>query len=194
MVARAHVLSKHGFGALLIDLQAHGESPGRRITFGKLEALDAAAAVRFVRDRALGARIGAIGTSLGGAALVLGAEPLPVDALVLDSVYPNTAAAVTNRLRLGLGPLAGPVFTPVLTFLFQKLMPPLLDLQLDDLRPVDEVGKQQVPILIASGPEDNRTPLSEAQDLFAHAREPKQFWAANGAGHVDLEQYDPEQY
>lgn len=194
MVARARVLSEHGFGALLIDMQAHGESPGRRITFGKLEALDAAAAVRFVQDRAPGARIGAIGTSLGGDALVLGAEPLPIDALVLESVYPDIAAALTNRLRVGLGPLAGPVFTPVLTSLFQKLMPPLLNVQPDDLRPVDQVWKQQAPIMIASGTEDNRTPLSEAQDLFAHAREPKQFWAVNGAGHVDLEQYDPEQY
>jgi fermentation-respiration switch protein FrsA (DUF1100 family) len=51
-----------------------------------------------------------------------------------------------------------------------------------------------VPILIASGSVDAYTPLTEAKELFDRAPEPKQFWAVEGAGHVDLEQYDPVRY
>ena len=71
MVERARILHASGFSVLLFDFQAHGESPGKRITFGYLEALDAEAAVAFVRQRLPGERIGAVGTSLGGAAALL---------------------------------------------------------------------------------------------------------------------------
>lgn len=107
MVPRARVLHGEGYAVLLFDLQAHGESPGRRITFGRLESLDAAAAVRFVRDHLPGGRIGVIGTSLGGAAALLGPDPLAVDALVLESVYPDIDAALANRLRAAPGRRGG---------------------------------------------------------------------------------------
>jgi uncharacterized protein len=37
MVRRARLLSEAGFAVLLLDFQAHGESPGRHITFGRLD-------------------------------------------------------------------------------------------------------------------------------------------------------------
>jgi pimeloyl-ACP methyl ester carboxylesterase len=83
------LLHAHGFAVLLFDFQAHGESPGRRITFGHLEAMDAAAALDFLEQRLPRERVGAIGASLGGAAAVLADPPLRVDALV----------PLTNRLR-----------------------------------------------------------------------------------------------
>lgn len=195
LVQRARVLHEHGFAVLLFDFQAHGESPGRRITYGHLEGLDAAAAVGFVRQRLPpGERIGAIGMSLGGAAALLGPEPLPVDALVLEAVYPDIEAALSNRLRAGLGPIAGPVFTPLLTPAFELLLPPVLGVRLDELRPVDHIGTATAPLLIASGTADDRTPIGEARSLFDHAPEPKQFWSVQGAAHVDLERYDPAAY
>ena len=191
---RARVLHEHGFAVLLFDLQAEGESPGRHITFGHLEGLDAAAAVAFVRQHLPGEKVGAIGVSLGGAAALLGPKPLPVDALVLESVYPDIEAALANRLRAGLGPIAGPVLTPLLTPAFEFLLPPILGVEPDELRPVDHIGAATAPLLIASGTADDRTPISEAQSLFEHAPEPKQFWAVPGAAHVDLERYDPDAY
>ena len=62
---------------------------GRRITFGKLKALDAAAAVAFARDRAPGERVGALGISLGSAAALLRPAPLDVDALCWSRFTPT---------------------------------------------------------------------------------------------------------
>lgn len=193
MVPRARILHQHGFAVLLFDLQAHGESPGRRITFGRLEGMDAAAAVQFVRSRLPDERVGAIGVSLGGAATVLGPEPLPVDALVLESVYPDIDAALSNRLRAGLGRVAGRLFTPLLTPVFELLLPPILGVTPDELRPIDHIGSATAPLLVASGTVDDRTPLNEARALFDHARDPKRFWAVQGAAHVDLERYGSDQ-
>ena len=194
MVARARVLHEHGFSVLLFDFQASGESSGRRITFGKLEGLDAAAAVSFVRDRRPNERVGVIGTSLGGAAALLGPKPLAVDAMVLESVYPDIDAALSNRLRVNLGRFAGPLFTPLLTPAFKLLLPPILGAVSSELRPIDHIAMTGTPILIASGTLDAYTPLREAKALFNRASEPKQFWAVAGATHVDLEGYDPGRY
>ena len=131
--------------------QAHGESPGRRITFGKLEGMDAAAAVRFVRGRLPGERIGVIGVSLGGAAAVLAPKPLPIAAAVLESVYPNIDAALSNRLRVNLGPGLGGLLTPLLTPVFEWLLPPILGVTPGVLRPADGIRTLHVPTPVASG-------------------------------------------
>lgn len=194
LVRRARLLSERGTAVLLFDFQAHGESGGRRITFGKLEALDAAAAVRFVRDRAPGERVGALGISLGGAAALLGPAPLEVDALVLESVYPTIDAALTNRLRAALGGVIGPVAAPVLAPLFKLLLPPVLGVRPGDLRPADRIEEVRAPVLVASGTLDDRTTLAESQDLFTRVREAGTFWLVPGAGHEDLQRFDPDGY
>jgi uncharacterized protein len=194
LVRRARLLADRGIAVLLFDFQAHGESTGRRITFGKLEALDAAAAVGFARDRAPGERVGALGISLGGAAALLGPGPLDVDALVLESVYPDIDAALANRLRAALGGIVGPVAAPVLEPLFKLLLPPILGVRPAELRPVDRIGEVRGPILVAAGTADDRTTLAGSHDLFAHVRVPGTFWPVPGAGHEDLQRFDPVGY
>ena len=49
-------------------------------------------------------------------------------------------------------------------------------------------------MLVASGTRDARTTIAEATALFEHAPQPKSFWAVEGAAHVDLEAFAPEEY
>jgi pimeloyl-ACP methyl ester carboxylesterase len=194
MARRATFLQAQGFTVLLFDFQAHGESDGGRITYGHRESFDAAAAVDFVRRRLPSERVGVIGVSLGGAAALLGPKPLPVDALVLESVYPDIEAALANRLCASLGPILGPLFTPLLVPTCKLLLPPILGVEPGELRPIDRIGRITAPLLLASGTADDRTTLSEAKSLYDLAPQPKSFWAVQGAAHVDLEQYDPAAY
>ncbi|MBO0752815.1 MAG: alpha/beta hydrolase [Bradyrhizobiaceae bacterium] len=194
MVRRARLLSAAGFSVLLFDFQAHGESTGARITFGHLEAEDAVSAVAFARARLPNERIGAIGTSLGGAAALLGPRPLPVDALVLESVYSDIAPAITNRLHAALGPSVGLIVAPALEHLFELLLGPLLGVSVNDLRPIDHVGEVDAPILIASGTRDDRTTIAETTAMFDRAKDPKLLWRVVGARHVDLEAFAPDEY
>lgn len=193
MLRRARLLHERGLGVLLFDFQAHGESPGRRITFGHLEALDARAAVAFLRARAPAERIGAIGVSLGGAAALLGPAPLAVDALVLEAVYGDVREALRNRLRARLGPL-GPVVAPVAAPLLEALLGFALGLEASDLAPLERIGEATAPMLVVAGTDDDRTTLAESRRLFRRAPAPKQFWAVEGAGHQDFERYAPADY
>ena len=194
MLRRARLLHAEGFSVLLFDFQAHGESAGQRITFGRLEGLDAAAAVAFLRQRLPNERIGAIGSSLGGASALLGPAPLPVDALVLESVYPDIGSAIANRVRVVLGPIVGAVAARPTAWLFEAILPPFLGMRPAELRPIDHIGKVTAPVMIAAGTRDTRTTMAETRSMFDRAPEPKLLWAVAGAGHVDLEGYGPEEY
>ena len=194
MLRRARLLHSEGFAVLLFDLQAHGESPGQRITFGRLEGLDAAAAVAYVRQRLPNERIAAIGSSLGGASALFGPAPLPVDALVLESVYPDIGSAIANRIRVVLGPVVGQLAAQPTAWLFETILPPFLGMRPADLRPIDHIAKVTAPLLMMSGTVDDRTTITETRAMFARAPEPKVLWAVEDAGHYDLEGYAPDAY
>lgn len=83
MLSRARFLRAAGYGVLLFDFQAHGESTGGRITAGYLESRDARAAVELARASFPGEKIGVLGVSLGGAAALLASPPLDAEALAL---------------------------------------------------------------------------------------------------------------
>ena len=181
MIGRAEFLHQAGYAILLFDFQAHGESPGEHITFGFLESKDAQAAVEFVRQRNPGGKIAVDGISLGGASALLAKPPLPVDAMILEMVYPNIVDATKDRFALALGSLAKP-----LSYLLTCQIKPRLGIGCDDLRPIDCVGKISAPKLFIAGTEDRHTTIAEAKQIFAAAAEPKQFWAVEGANHCDL--------
>lgn len=189
MLPRARALYAAGHAVLLVDLQAHGESPGERITFGAREGAGVVAALAFLRSTLPGERIGVIGVSLGAASLVL-AHPRPApDAVVLESMYPTLAEAVANRLQTVLGP-PGPALAPLL--LWQ--MPLRLDLHADALRPIDAMAQLGAPLLLVSGREDRHTTWQETERIFAAAQPPKALWPVERAAHVDLYAADAQAY
>lgn len=194
MIERARVLHEWGYAVLLFDLQAHGESPGTRISFGHREALDATSAVTFAKTRMPQARLGLIGQSLGAAAILLARWPLPVDAVVIESVYPNIDAALANRLKRYLGDGVGSVFGSILSPALRILLPVTIDVHPDNLRPIDRISSVTAPILVLSGTEDRNTTIEETRALFNRARDPKSYREIEGAAHVDLERFDPGRY
>lgn len=181
MLDRARFLSHADYSVLLFDFQAHGESTGEHITFGYLESMDAQAAVRFLRANAPHEKIGVIGVSLGGAAVLLASPALDVNATVLEMVYPTINQAISNRLTMRLGGWAGSL-TPLLSWQLK----PRLGIDAEVLRPIDHIGKISLPILLIAGAEDQHTTLEESRRMFDAANEPKELWVVNGARHVDL--------
>lgn len=189
MTQRALFLQQAGYATLQIDLPAHGESSGERITFGAREAAGVEAAVRFLRQTLPGVRIAVIGVSLGAASTVLaGLDPAP-QAVILESMYPTIDEAVQDRLAMRLGP-AGAWLAPLL--LWQ--LPLRVGLSAEALRPIEHLPRLGAPVLIASGADDLHTLWPETQRLFDAAAAPKVLWKVEGAAHVDLYDHAPEPY
>jgi alpha-beta hydrolase superfamily lysophospholipase len=189
MVGRAIFLRKEGFPSLAIDLQAHGETPGKEITFGYKEAESARKAVRFLRQIKGCEKVIALGSSLGGAAALLGIEPLNVDGYILEAVYSRIEKAVQNRLRMRIGAI-GDLFAPLL----YRQIPVRLGIELVELQPVEAIRNVKAPVLILSGTEDLRTTKKDTLALFNNAPEPKTLVWINGAGHANLFKFDRDIY
>jgi len=189
MVSRAKLLIGHGFSVLLIDLQGHGETPGTAITLGSRESADVRAALGWLKSAAPSRRIGVIGCSLGGAAVLLGPQPSGFDAVVLEAVYPRVVGAVENRIRIRLGPLA-PVLTPLLLVQLQ----PRLHVSPRDLEPIRSIPRLGSPVLVVAGSRDQHTTLVESEELFRAAVQPKRLWVVSGARHQDFLTVDPAGY
>jgi fermentation-respiration switch protein FrsA (DUF1100 family) len=189
MVSRAVFLRKLGYSVLLFDFQAHGETRGQRITFGDLESRDVTAAIQYLHFRMPNEKVGVLGVSLGAAAFVLAQGRPPVAAVVLEQMYSTIEQAVEIRARLHLGPFAIP-FAPLLMEELQYR----LGIPANHLRPIEWVPKIGAPVLIVDGSEDNYTPIGDARAAFAAASEPKELWAVEGAGHVNLHKFAKAEY
>jgi alpha-beta hydrolase superfamily lysophospholipase len=189
MADRARFLNAQGYAVLLIDLPGQGASTASFVTFGLREADGVRAALDEMRRRAPGQRIGVIGVSLGAAALVLCRDCPPVDAVVLESMYPTIEEAVANRLRMRLGAVGGP-----LSALLLWQLPLRLGIRPDALHPIQYVADVKAPVLIAAGSADLHTTLPETERLYAAAAQPKALWIVEGAAHVNLHAYAPEEY
>jgi alpha-beta hydrolase superfamily lysophospholipase len=189
MVSRARFLRREGYGVLLVDLQAHGESPGERVTFGKLETLDAEAALRWLAARCPGRPLGGIGYSLGGAVLLLARGDVRPEAIVVEATFATLEGAIRGRMRRYATPV-GAWCTPLLTM----QMPWWIGASVDELRPVDRVADLGCALLVIHGGADRSTPPSEARALFEAAREPKDLWIVDGADHFELYGAAPAEY
>lgn len=186
---RAEFLHARGFTVLAIDLSAHGRSTGDVITFGYREAHDVEAAVAYLAQHANGEKIGAIGVSLGGAALLSARPATPLSAIAIESVYSTIETASENRLRARFG-AAGNYLKYLLLWQLQ------LRLGIDPakMRPIERLSSIKIPIFIASGVEDLHTTLAESEAMCAHANQPKVCWFVPGAAHVDLHSFVRAEY
>jgi uncharacterized protein len=126
---------------------------------------------------------------LGGAAALLGAEPLPVDALVLEAVYPDIEAATANRLSMRFGKL-GRLLSPLLL----AQLGPRFGISPTDLAPIAAISRVRAPVLVIAGGADRHTTPADSARLFAAAAEPKELWMIPGAAHVDFAAYSGAAY
>jgi uncharacterized protein len=173
----------------LIDFQSHGENRGNRITFGDFESRDVTGAIQYLHHELPGEKVAVIGVSMGADAFVLADGRPAVDAVVLEQMYPTIDRAVASRVRSNVGPLA-PVFASLVMLEMQSRQ----EIPANRLRPVDRMAKIGAPVLIVNGTEDNHVTIEEARIEFAAAVPPKELWAVEGAGHVDLYAFAKAQY
>ncbi len=129
-----------------------------------------------------------IGVSLGGAAALL-ASPLNIDALVIESVFPNITDAIHNRVAAQIGLLET---IPSALLLIQLEL--RLGISPSELCPIDHLPDVGCPVYILSGNEDQQTTPAETKQMYSAAPEPKEIWLVNDAAHVDLYHSNPIEY
>lgn len=180
-----------GYAVLAIDLRGHGASAAVERTFGWRESADAEAALAWLRRRTPARKVGVIGVSLGGAAVLLGGDgPLPADALILHAVYPNLRKAILNRLERSGSPTAARLAEPMLSYqswLRYGVSP-------DRISPQEGLRRFRGAVLVIGGTADRDTRIEDSRALYEAAPGPKALWLVDGAGHVQTSNLWTDEY
>lgn len=179
----AGALHDAGFSVFSDDSRGSGRSTGG-ITFGAREQDDLESVVDYLTTRpdVDAERIGALAFSMGAAATIMAAaRDDRIKAVVSDSGWADVHHWLRPKLLdMFVHPRAR--FTP----LSMKLIELRTGIDFDDLKPGDVVAKLAPrPLLIIHGAADDVVPASDGDELFAAAREPKELWRVEGAGHGD---------
>jgi uncharacterized protein len=184
MLPAGRVLHRGGFGVLLFDWPAHGESEGR-VEYGESERTALRAAIDYVSQRSdvTPGRIGLYGFSLGGFIALQGAVAdtrvgalatmaAPTDLMGhLPFEYESSGAAALWGATLTIRFLGGDAASPQPRETIARLAPR--------------------PLLVINGALDRVVAPEMARDLVARAGEPKTLWILPDVGHTEVMGSDP---
>jgi uncharacterized protein len=193
---------RHGFAVLAFDLRGLGESPDAPNALGYFEYRDVLGAVDFLHSGALPYPqlgrprvLAAWGVSLGGVAIMLAAAQEPaIQALTVDSSYPDMAPIVEREIPKGSG--LPPAFTPGI-LLADRL---LYGIDFYAIRPEDVLGRiAPRPIFFIQGDHDDFNPPTNLALLTADASAAPnahvQSWQVPGVTHhAQCFNVDPVEY
>lgn len=150
-------------GLLLVDYPGYGKSPGLPSEPTNYDAGHGALAW-LIAAGVPPARIVIFGKSLGGGVTTEIAQGHKLCGVVLESTFTSLAAVVRRLIPfLPAGSLKSEIYDSAA-----------------------KLARLDAPLLVVHGTADEIIPFEEGEKLFAAAREPKQFFRVEGAGHNDV--------
>ncbi len=178
-----------GYNCIIYDLRGHGENESTFTTYGIREGSDLATLIEVVRDRYKDmTKLGLHGESLGAASTVFSLKFSPkVDFVVADCGFSD----IDNVLREGYRNAHVPTFLVDLADLGARIR---YGYALKDMRPIDSLNENEVPILFLHGAEDNFILPQNSQDMYDRTQGYKEIHLIPGAGHAESVLTDPEAY
>ena len=172
---------------LQFDFRGHGESDPGWVTLGAHERRDVAAAVAFLRSRGLGP-VALFGVSMGAAIAIVSAPELPVAAVVADAAFAELRHPIGNRMRevgYPLSNLGSRAIVAAAAVRTRSRLP-------DPIRMAPRIAPRA--LLIVAPKEDQLISWRQSLRLYEAAREPKELYVVEGAGHAESYAVDPEGY
>jgi fermentation-respiration switch protein FrsA (DUF1100 family) len=190
----AEFLLDAGFDVLAPDARGHGESGGLA-SYGVREADDILRWAAWVRRRAPRACVYALGSSMGGAHVLMAEARRPTFcAIVSDSTFATFLDAGLDRIvwRLGLGDagrwLGRPAAYAGIAYVRVRYRVNLLD-----ANPAGSLARARAPLLLIHGDADRHTPPYHAIAL-ARAQPAATLWLVAGATHTAAWRAEPQAF
>ncbi len=183
MLGPAQFLAAHGYGAILYDSRACGESGGRWATYGFYERADFAR----VLDTAAGrfgelGPVGVFGCSYGGSvALQAMADEPRVRAAIVECAFPDLCETIRDHGRLW---LHLPAWVSDLALARAGRLAEFDPDAVSPERSAARLGPR--PVLLIHGTADDRIPLAHAERLRAALGARGEWYPVPGGGHEEL--------
>ena len=191
----ADFLLRAGYGVVMMDSRAHGESEGVLATYGWKERDDVRAIVTALENKVHPQCIFAFGVSMGGGIALQAAAVEPgISAVAAEAPFSSFREASYDYAGFHTNPWLGRIlFRTVVEagFLVTKKMAGFYP---SDVSPEKSVAQRPFPILLISDGDDVVLPLRHQQAIFASAMGPKELWIVPGAIHASAMGVAPQEY
>jgi pimeloyl-ACP methyl ester carboxylesterase len=182
---QATFLLRAGYGVVLMDSRAHGESGGAMATLGWKERDDVRAIITALESRQRVRCVFALGVSMGAAiALQAAAEDPRIAGVIAEAPFSSLREVSYDYAGLHLSPwLARILFRP-------GLEAGLIAMQSDSGFSVDAVSPERsvsgraFPILLIADGNDRTVPLRHVEAIYKAAKGPKRIWIVPNAPHA----------
>lgn len=193
MLDYAHILARHNYGVIVLDLRAHGSSEGDLISFGRYEVHDMEAAYQYLLGRpdVNPERIGELGVSLGGVVVILhAAQNQEIKAVVAESAFASLGDEVATGVKEITGLPSFP-FAPMIQWFAEQET----GFDADEVAAIEHIGLiSPRPVFLLQGGADTVIPSDSGQRLYDAAGEPRELWFEPDLGHSAFSQDLAEEY
>jgi dienelactone hydrolase len=193
MIPITAILHRHGYGAILLNLRAHGDSEGETITFGhaELNDLDAAYHYLLTRKEVDPEKIGAIGNSMGAVLAILYAANNPkIKAVVAHGPYASLEDTVGVSVKKFAGLPAFP-FAPLIL----KILEYRMGASQTTIAPLTYIHQiSRCAVFILSAGKDTFVNPTGGKRLYEAAADPREFWFDPDLEHVEFDTKHPEEF
>ena len=186
------VFNDPGYPVLLFDCREQGisDGSGRGVSLGIREHEDVSSAVAFLRQRQGLERVAVVGTSQGGAAVILaGARDASIDAVIAENPFSSITELMLAASPRFEGPapdfLVGLVARIAIWRMGGSDLPAPIEV-------VDRIAPR--PLLLMHGEADSVIPVEQTRALYIASGGHAQLWIAPGAEHARLYNLHPEQW
>jgi len=195
MIPYAEFLLGSGYGVVMMDARAHGESGGSIATYGHVERYDERAILDALTTAEHPQHVFAMGESMGAAVALQSAAIDPrIEGVVAEGAFRNLHEVMFDYAGLRMSAFLGKtIFRPVAMLAVHETEHQV-GFRFDEVSPEASVAARRFPILLISGLSDHNVPKRHSQAIFLAASGPKELWLVPKARHQKAMQTAPEEF
>ena len=194
-IGQSEILLGAGYGVVMMDQRAHGESGGAMATYGWLERNDTRAVVNLLSASEHPAHIFALGESMGaGIALQSAGIDPRIEAVAAEAPFASLREASYDYAGLQEYPLLGRTFFAPGAWMMLYRGGKLAGFPAAGVSPEKAVAGRVFPVLLICDEADTTLPCRHTKRIYAAARGPKSFWEVPGAFHTAALGFAPEEF
>jgi uncharacterized protein len=180
----AEMLLRNGYGVVMMDERAQGESEGRFATYGWLERTDTHAVAETLISSEYVHCLFALGESLGASIALQSAATEPrIAGVVAESPFRNLQEVSYDYVAFKRSPWLGKTLLRSVAYIALSTARLESGIPTDRISPERSVAQRAFPILLICGRNDRSIPLRHSEAVYRAAAGPKELWVVPGAGH-----------
>lgn len=195
MTGQAALLLRHGYGVVMMDSRAHGESGGNMATYGWLERQDTRAVVDALNSAEMPRHFFALGSSMGAAIALQSAAIEPrIAGVVAESSFSDLREVTYDYAGLHWSPWLGKTLFRPGAWTVISTAQKEGDFSIDEVSPEKSVSARPFSVLLICDGSDRIIPCRHTRRIFKAASGSKELWEVPRAGHASAIGAEPAEY